>query len=201
MKIKSSELKKLINEAIDTEMKALLKEGYTQEQLDEIDFSKVGNFFKGAARGVKDLAVDTKKNYFDNSDLNLESEIKKLTKIYMTLSEEVGDLTENLSSMKQELKDLQRTIKEKKSQLEKIKKERGSDPYFKKYSHEDRYKNEKKPVSKKEPESKESTPEPEKSKPSIDVNKDASTFEKDPKSGQRFRRKMQEMKLKRSLNK
>jgi hypothetical protein len=46
MKVKSTELKKLINETIKTETKALIREGYSQ----------VGNFFKG----VKDNNTDSR---------------------------------------------------------------------------------------------------------------------------------------------
>jgi hypothetical protein len=189
MKVKSTELKKIINEAIETEMKALIREGYSREQLEEIDFSKVGNFFKGAARGVKDIASDTKKNYFDNSDLNLESEINKLSKRREMSSQKVAEAQGKLSELKSELSGINKSIREKTLQLNKIKKEKIGNSSFKKYSNQDRYSNEKKPVqsntNSKQVSTSKSNKEP------INLNRNDVTYE-DPRAGVRFRRKVNE---------
>jgi hypothetical protein len=196
MKIKSTELKKLINEAIKTETKALIREGYSQEQLEEIDFSKVGNFFKGAARGVKDIATDVNKNYFDNSDLNLESEINKLSKRREISSKKVAEAQGKLSELKSELSGINKSIREKTLQLNKIKKEKMGNSSFKKYSNQDRYTNEKKPVqsntNSKQVSTSKSNKEP------INLNRNDVTYE-DPRAGVRFRRKVNEVQIRTDL--
>lgn len=210
MKIKLSELKKIINEAIITEKKALLKEGYTQEQLDEIDFAKVGNFFKGTARGVKDMAKDAKKNYFDNSDLNLETDIKRLSKKKEIASQKVADLQKELSTYENQLSKIESDISEKTSQLDKIKKDKGNSK-TKETEETPIQSKEEKPEVKKPITSKPRVKKPATSKDKntpvnktkkvqapksknepVDLNKDASTFQKDPNSGQRFRKKLKE---------
>jgi hypothetical protein len=201
MKVKSTELKKLINEAIKTETKALIREGYSREQLEEIDFAKVGNFFKGAARGVKDIAKDVNKNYFDNSDLNLQTDIKRLSKKKVLASQKVAELQKELSTYQSQLSKIESDISQKNSELSKIKNnKRGSNTKESEQApvqSKEETPTVKKPIAAK-PTTKTQIQPKGKNEP-IDLNRDASTFQKDPQSGQRFRRKLEEVQMRTDL--